>query len=400
MKRTFLVIVLAVALLLAGCSEEVKNHSPVLRGNPGSYEEPVATYDWMAGESPVPNRRMGILRVGLQNYVHAVSATGAYFRVLEDGKYYIMYMDNGSDKLIKLCGRPDCNHDNEDCNAYLPMCGGLSYFKGYLYALYGTEPESKLIRMDPDGSNRVELLDLQAFAKEQGGDFVRCELMTEGVVLLYTNRWVVTNTDNGGTSLKSELMDYYFYKLDGSMDKPVLQRSRGVMYNCGNTVISYSLEAKRGGQYGSYWSWNPDTEEQVYIADHPGVPGYVDENAGYYFHDGAIYRLDCKSHTEEIMLETGLEGKYLLHSFPDCLVLSSRGLSETADRHLYFYNWNFELVDTVELTYDINRAASEAIITETAERLILQDSLNRPAYYIEKSELGMGNAKVHAFNMP
>ena len=57
-------------------------------------------------------------------------------------------------------------------------------------------------------------------------------------------------------------------------------------------------------------------------------------------------------------------------------------------------------MDTVELTYDINRAVSEAIITETAERLILQDSLNRPAYYIEKSELGMGNAKVHAFNTP
>ena len=400
MKKTFLVIVLAVALLLAGCSEEVKNHSPVLRGNPGSYEEPVATYGWMAGESPVPNRRLGIHRVGLHNYVHATSATGVYFRVVEDEKSYLMYMDNSSDEVIKLCGRPDCTHDNADCNAYLPACNGLSYYNGYLYAFYGVDTESKLIRMDPDGSNRVELLDVLAFAKEHGGDFARCELMTEGVLLLHTKRWVVVENEFGGTTISSELMDYYIYRLDGTMKEPVLQQSSGVMYNCGNTVVSYSLETRCGGEYGSYWSWNPETEEQVYIADHPGVPGYVDENAGYYFRDGAILRLDCKTHTEQVMVETGLEGEYLLHSFPDCMVLSSREAGDTADRNFYFYNWNFELVDTVELTYDLNRAVSEAIIAETAERLILQDSSNRPAYYIEKSELGTGNAKVHAFNMP
>lgn len=390
-KRSSLVVLLVLAMLLTGCQTE----KLLPQSSPGAEIEPTAVYDWMAGESPVPNRRLGIVRVGVQNSVHAVSATGVYF-VVND---YIMYTDYGSDKLIKLCGRPDCNHDNEDCNAQISGCTVLSYYKGYLYAILGdgSDQEAKLIRMDPDGSNQIEILNLLAFAKEHSGDFVRCELITEGVCFFHTKRWVTTNTANGGTTIKSELVDYYIYRLDGSMEEPVLQQSSGVMYNCGNTVLSYSLETRHGGEYGSYWSWDPVTEEQTYLTDHPGVPGYFDENAGYYFKDGAIRRMTYATQTEENLLDTGLEGKYLLLSFPDCLVLASRTDGETADKNLYFYNWNLELVDTVKITYPHPEMAESAIIAETADRLILQDHNHLPMYYINKSELGTGNVEIHQF---
>ena len=397
MKKRILSVVFAM-LLLAGCNNESKIETNL--GNPGSYVEATATYDWMAGESPVPNRRMGIVRVGLSNIIHAVSATGVYYRVAEGNKTYIIYADNGSNQWVKLCGRPDCTHDNTDCNAYIPNCSKLSYYNGYLYAMLGdgSEQESKLIRMDPDGSNRVDVLDLLGFAKEKGGDFIRCDLITDGVCIFQTRRWVEVE-NNGNTSITGERMDYYIYRLDGSMEKPVLQQSSGVMYNCGDTVLSYSLDTKYGGDYGSYWSWNPKTEEQVYLTDHPGVPGYFDEHQGYYFKDGTIRRLNYADRDEEILVETGLEGAYVLLCFPECMVLASRTDGENADNMLYFYNWAFELVDTVELTYPHTIRPEWLIASETAERLILCDDTYTPRYYINKSELGTGNAKIHSFNL-
>lgn len=269
-KRSSLVVLLVLAMLLTGCQTE----KLLPQSSPGAEIEPTAVYDWMVGESPVPNRRMGIVRVGLSNIIHAVSATGVYYRVSEGNKTYIIYADDGSDQWVKLCGRPDCTHDNTDCNAYVHNCSKISYYDGYLYAMLGdgSEQESKLIRMDPDGSNRIEVLDLLAFAKEKGGDFIRCDLITEGICIFQTRRWVELENGEGITG---ERMDYYIYRLDGSMEEPVLQQSSGVMYNCGNMVLSYSLETRHGGEYGSYWSWDPETEEQVYLTDYPGVRGIL-----------------------------------------------------------------------------------------------------------------------------
>ena len=398
MKKGFLLFML-LAVILTGCSGEKGSVIPA--GNPGSYVEPEAVYPWMAGESPVPNRRMGIVRSGVNNDVHAVSSEGVYFMTREEEGKFILYVDHGSDKVIKLCGRADCSHDDRDCTAFLPGCTALSYYGGYLYAVMGdgSDQEAKLLRMDPDGSNRIEVLDLLAFAKEHGGDFVRCELITEGIVLFVTKRWVKSTLPDGSTEMKSENLDRFIYRLCEPAEGPVLQQSAGVMYNCGNTVLSYSQETKYGGEYGSYWSWDPDTEKQVYLTDHPGVPGYFDDTHGYYYKEGNICRLSYETRQEEVMVETGLEGNYILKAFPECMVLAYRGF-DTADPNLYIYNWNYELVDTVEIKHTEGIGAAHLLIAETAERLILTDKAGGPPrYYINKSELGTADVKVHAFVM-
>ena len=71
------------------------------------------------------------------------------------------------------------------------------------------------------------------------------------------------------------------------------------------------------------------------------------------------------------------------------------------DNQLYIYNWNYELVDTIELAFS-GIPYDQSLIAETSERLIFTDAIMSwvPKYYIEKSEIGTGNAKIHAFSLP
>ena len=65
---------------------------------------------------------------------------------------FLLYGDHGSDTLVKLCGRPDCDHTGQDCNAYFPQSGSsVCYYDGYLYVTT-IGGGAKLYRMNPDGS--------------------------------------------------------------------------------------------------------------------------------------------------------------------------------------------------------------------------------------------------------
>ena len=98
------------------------------------------------------------------------------------------------------------------------------------------------------------------------------------------------------------------------------------------------------------------------------------------------------------MVETGLEGNYYLFSFPDCMVVASR-VGQT-DRNLYIYNWAFELVDTIKVSYESTSSVKFLLIAETAERFILaSERYDSPAYYVNKSELGTGEVKIHPFKI-
>lgn len=365
--------------------------------------EPTTTYDWMAGESPVTVNRMGVVRGGVNGMDHAVGPSGTYFISSDTNNHnssedrFVLYLDHGSNVLVKLCSRVDCTHDTADCNAYLYMGSDLSYYCGFLYGITGEGPdtkESKLVRIEPDGANHVTMFDLREFAEECGGDYVYCDMITSGYCLFTTYRWA-ENTDGGVTG---ERLECYKYKLDGSMDKPeVLEDLGGIAYQCGNVLMSISNETSTK----SCWSVDLEMNSKTYLTEHPGIPGWFGEEEAYYFKDGAIIRLCYVTDREEVVVDTGLDGKYYLFVFPDCLVLASRDDAETADDNLYFYNWDFELVDTVTIDYPHTMRTQFLLAAETPEQFILTDQplVGEPLYYINKSELGTGNVEIHTFEL-
>lgn len=400
-QQTRLMCLLALCLLLIGCQNKSKPsiNLPQKTNKPADVEYTVA-YDWMAGESPVRTKRICTLRASVNNPYFAVSPTGCYFIQSTTGSTdsFILYVDNGTDTMVKLCGRPDCNHSDSDCNAYLYYGSMLSYYNGYLYAVSGAGASSgrcELVRMEPDGTERVILLDLLAFADAHGGDYVQSTLIANGYFLFSVYAW----KDSGAGSLSGTWVETYVYKLDGSLDEPQAVDADGaIIYNCGDVFLAYRNGAQNGGQYGSYWNWDPETDSTTYLTDHPGQPGWFDEKEAYYFKDGAICRLTYATQSEEVMVDTGLEGKYYLFVFPDCMVVASSGIGNAPDNQLYIYNWTYELVDVVRIPNATNVSTHFLLIAETAEWFVLTDTVQGlPKYYINKAELGTGEVKVHAF---
>ncbi|MDD2212988.1 MAG: hypothetical protein PHR21_00355 [Oscillospiraceae bacterium] len=74
--------------------------------------------------------------------------------------YFIYYADRGSTNYVKLCGRPDCTHDSEDCNAYIGS-DTFSYYEDEIYyCQYETsedKPRYELWKMQADGSQHEKV---------------------------------------------------------------------------------------------------------------------------------------------------------------------------------------------------------------------------------------------------
>ncbi len=411
MKKLLMICVILFTFIITGCQNNDKWYL-----NEIDYTEPTETYNWMAGESPVSANRMGLIRAGVNHADYTIAPNGVYFMYntgssTMSGMFisYVMYSDYGSDTVIKLCGRADCDHSDADCNAYFENGCNICYHNGYLYATNsnGIEYDCVLYRLDVDGNNRVVLFDFTKFAKEQGTDFAMCDMIDNGICYVTTYKWVEMENEDGLKSLQGEAVSTYLYKVDGSTKEPKLMEAEcGPLYHCGNVFLALMNGTQNGGFNGydfSYGDWDADTDTVTYLTDHPGIAGYYGEEEGYYFRNGAVCRLTYESKIEERIIETGLEGNYYAKCFPDCLVLASKETGADADKRLYVYNWNYELVETIDLSFLTGSvSAHQALMIETAERFILtNDSMSWiPRYYIEKDELGSGNVKIHTFSLP
>lgn len=409
MMKKMIALVLIAMLLLTGCQTNGGQSVAV------DATEPTAVYDWMAGESPVTPQRMGLKRAGTNNTDYAIAPNGVYFmyntgRATSTGEIitFVLYSDYGSDTVIKLCGRADCDHNNPDCNAYIAGGNNIYYYEGYLYAVSGdSEAGCSLIRMDMDGSNHVTVYDLNQFAQDLGYDYAQCSMIDSGECLFGVYEWVEIESEPGTQAFTGSWVKSYRYALDGSMEKPQpIESEGGHLYHCGDVFLTLMNGAQEGGYNGydfSYWDWDMETDTITYLTDHPGIAGFYGKEAGYYFRDGAVIRLNYETREEERIIETGLEGDYFAMYFPDCIVIASEemGAGAGADNQIQVYNWNYELVDTIKLPFS-GIPFHQSLIAETADRLIFTNDFTYrvPKYYIEKSELGTGNAKVHSFKLP
>ena len=376
MKNGIIMLILAL-LLLAGCATQ---------DMPDATEEQIQ-YDWIAGDAPVSSLRTGIKRQGIYGLENSFECTenGVYFLcALPSGGNCILYGDHGSDTLIKLCGRPDCLHDDASCDAYVYNGVNICYDRGYLYAVSGTE----VVRMNSDGTDRIKVMDMAEVTASGGYSGMMAYTIWNGVLTFSPYK-----LDEAGNMVSAT----YYYKLDGSMEAPEITDMNYGLFNDGTHFLVERLSETNESQV---WLWDPERNETTYLTDGIGM-GYYSTGAVYYAKDGGVYRKTYATGETEQLFDSGLEGDYRLICFPDCMVLASTEEGDGADPNLYIYNWAYETVATVELDYPFTYKPASLIVGETPERIILSDGLyGIPRYYIEKAEFGTGNVKIHAYNMP
>ncbi len=370
-------------LCLVACSNKIEN----------SHMEPQNYYDWMSESSPIPTQRTGLDRQGiyaLQNGFE-VTSTGVYFMcdIVSDGGRYLLYGDHGSDTLIKLCGRPDCDHSGSECNAFFRNGTNICYYDGHLYAIEKGEigeNVTKVVRMNLDGTERSVVIDtgeLQEAYSATVAPNIWNGIVTIGMISL---------NDAG-----QQVVTWYYYRLDESMENFEVANTSFPYYNDGETFIIVT-----GSSVYNAYRWDIQANQSTFLTQMQGE-GYYGSKEAYYVREGQIYQLVYATGEEKLLLETGLEGEWNLHAFPDCFVLSKVHPSQDVaeDCVFYFYNWDFDCVGSVVVDFPWQKNVSSLICGESAERIILTDNVYKiPRYYIEKSELGTGKIVIHEYQMP
>ena len=399
MKRLFNLILCAA--LLAGCAG-----TSLPTDSAGENVQQIQ-YDWMAGESPVPNIRTGIDQQGTDVVENSfeVTDTGVYW-LFDDGYgESVMYCDHDSKNAIKLCSRPDCMHKDETCDSCFRHGANICYYNGHLYITTAYGAAISLYQIDPDGRNRVKVMDnTSVIDGYRGSDSVE---IRNGV--LFFNLFKLDDAGNETSVL-------FYYKLDGSMKEPLQapQEAEGLRlyWNDGvNTLLTGSERFEADTMYCSLYSWDIESGTITYLAEIPGTwMGYYGVEAGYYMNGGKVCRLNYEDGSEEVLFDTGSEGTYRLHAFPDHFIVSQdiRWMPSIQGKvlnsqTLRFYSWDYEYLGEVEIPYPVyNSTTYEDIICgDTENRIYLAAHLmGAPEYYIEKSDFGSGKIQIHKLDLP
>lgn len=340
--------------------------------------------------SPISGIRTGIKRQGITSVDNSFECTddGAYFMCnLEDGTY-LLYMEHGDGNVIrKLCSRENCDHSGTGCDAWFPGAVNICYYNGYLYTVMDGV---NLYRINLDGSNRTWILDGSTVDGEYSGSMTPT---VWGGVFSYFMTW----QEDGVTKA-----DAYYYKLDGTMEKPEMMYSG---YFGGNDGVEFVMNTFLDDQRntGAYmYSWEPETNERTYLVDRTEYQyGYWGVDASYVLDGSEICRL-YPDGTKEVLFDTYRHGNYRACFFPDCIVivqvLSLDELSADAAMTMYFYGWNGEKLGhiTWQDLEDWEIPTAMTICGETDDRIFLTSKANyEPEWYIDKSELGTDELWIH-----
>lgn len=145
-----LVSPLALAAMLVACGSQLSGTEMVVHPANDTPITHIANYDMLGDTAASPEGLYEVCSVRL-------------------GSCNLLYVDAATRQETYLCATPNCTHDSESCNSYLPLEEGrygyqLFFFNGYLYAAQCTPIESQgpyLMRMDPDGTNREIVLELE-----------------------------------------------------------------------------------------------------------------------------------------------------------------------------------------------------------------------------------------------
>ncbi len=249
--------------------------------------ESVSTVNINAAEEVDP------LELDLEYNLVAESENGYYFwehMNIDPGIMRLLYMDKESGQVVPLCNKPDCPHDNEDCNAYLPdIALGEDGFSKYYLQFY----EDSLYAVGCSQDDYVTLYRI----KEDGSEW-------EKSTQLYRTDYSATGAWREPLVL---IADGYVYFVDQKQENMQLER---VSLNGNNAEVIYQ--------------GNTETASSVYRIKMNG--GYVYFQAltflddSYDNYQGGLYRYDAAT-GECDLVKKGIVGPYSVRN--DCVYYGS-----------------------------------------------------------------------------
>lgn len=216
-----------------------------------------------------------------QSFLYAAEVTkapnGYYYwdEMNQTGLGMLMYYDVESGQCVPLCNRPNCSHDDTECNAYFNRAGEagdyfdrtfIQYYDGSVYILgYDTDSYVNLYKIAADGSSWEKCMSLYK-ADMTSTDESNCN---SGI---QTSQWVAPRV---------VIHRNYVYYLIWNESTPKIQR---IKLGSSESENLYNTSGERASIdwmkiYGDYVFWRS--------------VNYTDEN--YEDFTGAIMAYNCKT---------------------------------------------------------------------------------------------------------
>ena len=320
------------------------------------------------------------------------------------GTGYLFYADHDSSQMIKLCGRPDCEHNTTDCNAALMHgLGGICYYDGYLYNTEAGDIASDIVslwRVNPNGSDRIKVLDCADLNNGQyngfNGPYIQNGIFMVGLL----------DMDNTTGDIAT---DWFFCSLD---DPEWKQTDAGFCWNDGEAFLHGSpvWAAENVIESWSLVKWDPATDTETVLATLSGREnmttminsGYWGDKNGLCHVDGKILKVNYPNCDTEVLFETGITESNTVKFYPDCIAIYERGsFMEGIDGLLHFFDYQGNDLGQVEVDIPVNTDMLP-IVGESRDRIYIRGNQDYqlPSHYVDKAEFGTGEIVLHELEYP
>lgn len=218
----FLGILISIPLLCS-CSTQNRSETTAPPNTPSATDSP-------GMETPKVASSKEKLRL-IQPYYGSGNKNGFYYlpeEASEDGYINIRYIDYASKQDIVLCNKPNCKHDNETCTSYVncedapdiqliadeanlyiisSSTKGISFSATQDTSVDSSSIDSSLTiyRANLDGSNRIEIANLEDGSQLQSNDYILGD--NKLYFVIYKTKQVTIDSSIHSVTQKKELVE-------------------------------------------------------------------------------------------------------------------------------------------------------------------------------------------------
>ena len=306
--------------------------------------------------------------------------------------FYVYFSSDGISKYVKLCSKPDCLHNDSDCNAYAGA-NLISYYDGYIYYVAIDKFNHYLFRMNMDGTGHVNIKPISTTNERYTGFF-------EHGYLYYYKGTIFGLAGNTNTVI---------YKT------PVFDNSEGIAVvdtedndiGIGKIFLFYPLD-----EYMYFYTYSPDSECSVcrYSMETGQWSEFVNTEMCYqsvlldmdkvyrYLNGEGFYEYTYETGVTEKVAESIGDGLYGI-SYNDKYIYAYQYFKEKYSSvfpMFYIFDRQYNLIDSVLFDVEREDYFPPFYVTELEDYVILSSKINSnpPDYYLLKSEFGSGDIKV------
>ena len=266
--KRFLITLLLCTALLAGCGTE-----PGAADSRGHNVGETTGAEHREIETRLDDEALAEQNRWLGGYDYQIARIGDVLYFSDWGAPNIpmlLALDLNTMEAFPLCAKPECEHKDRSCDA----CAGslsavqLTAWRGQLYFLDHALSGNVLYRADPDGSNRIEVMELSDLSKPAGGwsaawlgihdgIFYQCvygqyveDADVNGTAVLYRQPLEAGSADRAEELLRVDGAEYILAAMDGAAlycAVFVYEEETGIFLL---TVYTYDME---GGGLTEFW---------------------------------------------------------------------------------------------------------------------------------------------------